>query len=452
MGSVCISGAMTRAMPLIVVGILVAAVQGSAADAPLSLEQAVQSALSQNATLRAARAATDETAERRTAGRSGFFPQVSFSESFLRGDEPVFAFSSLLSAREFAPANFAIDALNHPDPVSFFRATVGVEQLLFDGGRQRAAATSAGLQDDIARASSDETAQAVARGTTHAFGLVLQADAGRAAAEAAVAAAEEDRARTEHRRDAGLASDGDVLALAAHVAALRQRVIQAAGDAAVARAELNQMMGVPVDAAFTLVPPDSQADTVGEAPLPDLLAEADRARPELRRAAASLAMAEADGRQAHSALLPQLVARGAAAWSGMRFGDRASAWILGGELRWHLSLGGGEIAGMRASGAAIARARAEQDAVRAAVQVDVVTAQQRLATARARQEAGRAAVADARESQRIVRDRFDAGLASVTDVLRASTAVLDAEASQVSALVEALDQAAALRQALGRMP
>ena len=67
-GSVCISGAMTRATSLIAVGILVAAVQGSAADAPLSLEQAVQSALSQNATIRAARAATDETAERRTAG------------------------------------------------------------------------------------------------------------------------------------------------------------------------------------------------------------------------------------------------------------------------------------------------------------------------------------------------------------------------------------------------
>ena len=95
---------------------------------------------------------------------------------------------------------------------------------------------------------------------------------------------------------------------------------------------------------------------------------------------------------------------------------------------------------MRASGAAIARAQAEQDAVRAAVHVDVVTALRRLATARARQEAGRAAVAEARESQRIVRDRFDAGLASVTDVLRASTAVLDAEASQVSALVDALDQ------------
>jgi hypothetical protein len=42
-----------------------------------------------------------------------------------------------------------------------------------------------------------------------------------------------------------MATDADVLALLAHVADLQQRVIQSQSDAAVARAELNRLMGSP---------------------------------------------------------------------------------------------------------------------------------------------------------------------------------------------------------------
>jgi outer membrane protein TolC len=92
--------------------------------------------LAQNASLRAARAGVDEATAHATEARSGLFPRLSVTESWQRGDQPVFVFSSLLSARRFAANNFAIDALNHPDATGFFHTTVGVEQLLFDGGRR----------------------------------------------------------------------------------------------------------------------------------------------------------------------------------------------------------------------------------------------------------------------------------------------------------------------------
>ena len=89
---------------------------------------------------------------------------------------------------------------------------------------------------------------------------------------------------------------------------------------------------------------------------------------------------------------------------------------------------------------------------RGAVHVEVVKAFHQLETAQARRTASAAAVEQARESQRIIRDRFDAGLAPVNDVLRASTALLDAEASRVAALVDSTVAAAALRRSLGRTP
>ncbi len=95
--------------------------------------------------------------------------------------------------------------------------------------------------------------------------------------------------------------------------------------------------------------------------------------------------------------------------------------------------------------------RGWRDDARARAEVDVVAALQQVTTARARQTVGAAAVAQARESQRIIRDRFDAGLAPVTDVLRAASAVLDADARRVTALVDLVTGTARLNLALGRV-
>jgi outer membrane protein TolC len=443
-----------RAIRPVAVALLILAPVPTVAQEPLTLERAVQAALTHNASLRAVRAGVDQAAAHADEARSGFFPRISLIESWQRGDQPVFVFSSLLSARRFAAENFAIDALNHPDPIGFFRTGVRVEQLLFDGGRQRSIAGTAALRRTISEASSREAAAGLAVATTQAFGRVVGAEASRRAAEAGVAAAREDLARAERRRDAGMATEADVLALVVHVADLQQRAIQAEGEAATARAELNRLMGTPIDAPVQVVePPDVPRAEVGEHPdVKALLAEAEAARPELERASASEQIAAGARTQARAALVPQVAAQAAFDASGTRFTDRVSSWIVGGELRWTFSTGGAELAGLRATAASAARTRAETDDVRAAVHVEVVGALRRLQAARARYTVGRAAVDQARESQRIIRDRFEAGIAPLNDVLRASTAVLDADANRIAALVDTMVAAATLRRALGRVP
>ncbi len=427
---------------------------GAAGQEPLTLERAVSAALARNASLRASRAGADEAAARVTEAHSGLFPRFSVTESWQRGDQPVFVFSSLLSARQFAATNFAIDALNHPDPIGFFRATVGVEQVLFDGGRQRAAVTAAALRRDIANASTNEAAAAFAVATTQTFARLVTAQAARRAADAALAAVREDLARTERRRDAGMANDADVLSLVVHVADLRQRAIQAAGDAGIAGAELNRLMGDPVEREVVAAEPSTSTleDVAGQRDVTALLAEADAARPELKRAAASARTAEAAQRQARAALIPQVGAQAVFDVSGTRFSDRTSSWIVGGELRWAFSTGGAELASVKAAAAGSARTHADADDIRAAVHVDVVSALRKMESARAREPVVRAAVDQARESQRIVRDRFAAGIAPVNDVLRASASVLEADANRISALADAIVANAMLRRALGHTP
>ena len=105
--------------------------------ATLTLDRALQEAVAQNASLNAARAGVAAEASRVSEAQARWFPQISFAETWQRGDQPVFVFSSLLSSRQFAAANFAIDALNHPDPTGFFRSTISVGQVLYDGGGRR---------------------------------------------------------------------------------------------------------------------------------------------------------------------------------------------------------------------------------------------------------------------------------------------------------------------------
>jgi outer membrane protein TolC len=444
---------MIRFVPLAVVLLLCAVIPVAAQEATLTLDGAVQEALAHNASLRAAQAVSAEADAQVTLDRAGWFPRFTVTESWQRGNEPVFVFSSLLSSREFAAANFAVESLNHPAPISFFQTAVGVEQVMFDGGRQRATVRAATLRHQIADFAVDEAAARLALTVTQTFGRLITAEANARAAAAALDAAREDQHRTEQRRDAGMATDADVLSFVTHAADLQQRVIQAQSDASVARAELNQLMGAPIDRDYrSIEPPMVDVSDAAERPVEDLIAEAERNRPELKRLVAADRLADAGRATARSSLLPQIAAHGLVDISGTQFDDRASAWLVGAAARWTFSLGGAELAQIKAANEAARRVHAEADDVRGRVHVDVITAVSRLEAARAREIVGRAAVDQARESQRIIRDRFEAGMASVGDALRASSAVLDADAQHVSAVVDAMVSRAVLRQAIGRAP
>lgn len=417
----------------------------------LPLEQAVAQAMARNSGLEAARSGAREASAKVDEARSRFFPRVSVSESWQRGNAPVFVFSSLLSARKFAAGNFAIDALNQPDAVGFFHGAIAVEQVLFDGGRTGAGLAAAKGMETVATAGADELALGLATQVAGAYGQVLTAEAARQAADSATKAAQEDVTRAERRRDAGTVTNADVLSLQVHLAAMQQRAIEAAGQAAVARAELNRLRGAPVDAAFTVQEP-APATPAGGRDWSALAAEALANRPELRRGEGGVRLAESGRRQARSAWWPQVAAQAAYQYDGLNFSDRASSWVVGGEARWSFSTGMGERAALRAAAAAEEKARALRDEARGAVQVEVLSAVRRLESAEARERVARATVAQAMESQRIIRDRYEAGMAGVQEVLSASAAVLSAETSRTAAVVDRIVAQAALDRAIGRRP
>lgn len=446
-----ISVVMARRLGLAALSLLTTLLTTSTAWAqqPVTLDEAIAAAMARNPALAAARAQSDGAAADVASARGGWFPRVTLAESVQRGDQPVFAFGALLSARQFTAADFAVARLNSPGATNLFTTRLGLGQLIFDGGRTSAAIAGSQARRDLVLAGADEATAGVIVAVTSTYGQLLRMQAAVLAVDGAVAAATEDLTRAEHRRDAGTVTDADVLAVAVHLSSLRQRRLQLDADRSATAAQLNRLMGTAVDAPIAVV--DVAHPTRVEGELAALFAEAEAARPELRRADAQVRMATAGARQASSIWWPQVAAQAGVEWNGLTAGERARSWVVGAEARWSLSLSGADRARITAAASARTAAERMRDDVRASVHAEVLAAVRQRDTAIARVGLGTETVAQATERARVVRNRYDAGLASMTDVLAAAGALLDAEASRTSATVDVLTTTTELHRALGRL-
>jgi len=431
---------------------LCAALLLTAAPAPaqtsLTLEDAMKRAQGETSEARALATAIDEADARIRRAQSGFWPRVDLTETVQRGNQPIFVFSSLLAQRRFTAANFAISSLNHPDPVTNTRTAVALEQAAFDGGLTRLGVEAARFERVAAVASRDAASQDLAFRAAQAFVRVLQLEATARATGAAVAAAESDRQRARARREVGLVTEADVLGVDVHLADMRQRQIAASGDLTVARMEFAEAVGVPLTAEVVPVRPVSRSASADE---DALVREALTTHPLLRQASVRVQLADNGRRTARAALLPTVGVQAGWEFNGATLGAQQSSWVIGAEVRVNVFRGFGDTARVAEARYAHVRATAERDRVARRVEVDIRGAFAQLAAARARGDAGRAALTQARESQRIVRDRYETGLATVTDVLRAAEATLDAESRATAAEMDVILQTVALDRALGRL-
>jgi outer membrane protein TolC len=442
------AGQLTSARLTLLMAALLAA-QGSAlAQMPLTLEDAMMRAHGETADARALASAIGEADARVRRAQSGFWPRIDVSETVQRGNQPVFVFSSLLSQRRFTAANFAIPALNDPDPLTNTRTAVAVEQPIFDAGLTRLGVQAASLGRELATATRDAARQDLGFRAAQAFVRVLQLEAAVRATDAAVKAAESDGQRARARREVGLVTDADVLAVDVHLADMRQRQISAVGDLEVARMQLAEAVGLPLTTALVPVAPQSRpAPAEGDALVRDALTR----HPELRQADLQVQLADNGRRTARAGWLPSVGAQGGWEFNGATLAAQQSSWVVGAEVRVNVFRGFGDTARMAEARHALIRATAERERVERRIEVAVRGALAQLAAARAREDAGRAALAQARESHRIVRDRYESGLATVTDVLRAAEATLDAESRATHAAMDVILQSVALDRALGRL-
>ena len=414
---------------------------GSASAAPLTLDEAVRRARATHPSAQAAEAAVRAASARVTAAEAGRLPSADVTESWQRGNQPVYAFGSLLAQRRFLAESFALDYLNHPPATNNLRLGVTVEQPLFSPATN-AGVRSARLAGEMAGTMRKAVQVDLRLAVTEAYAGLLAAAAQHRAAGQALEAAVADRERTAHRRDAGRATEADVLQFDVLVARMRARQARAAADETVARARLNALVGEPVEAATEVARPAAVAEAPADGEV--------TARPDVRLARTREALAGADVERARAAFLPQVVAQAGWEANGGSWATRSPSWVVGVMGRVNVFRGGADRAQLAAAKADADARAAERRQTELAARVEVVAARARLEAALAAEVAGRSAVAQAVESRRIVRDRYEQGLAESVALLNAAELVVEAEAADAAAAADVVMARAALDRALGR--
>ena len=431
--------------------VLLLGVPIGAQDAAMSLNDAVRLALDKNKSIEASNAAKKGADTRISEARSGFLPKVNYSESWARSDNPVFVFSSLLTQNQFGEQNFQIGSLNNPNFLNNFQSQLTADQVLYDAGQTKRAVRSAELTKDITSEEGRRTQMDVIGGVIRAYyDSLLSADQLNATTQA-MRSAQADLERAQAIRTAGMSTDADTLSIRVHLASVREQQIRREADVDVARAALNDAIGLPLDTPHTLTTALVPLD-VPEGSLADQQKTAVEQRPEARQMKLATSLAETQTANARSSLLPQVTLHGAFEADRQRFVTRGGDnWLVSIGLRWNLFNGFGDKARIEESKFAQQRSSAEEARTDSAIRLQVHRAYADLHASTQRIEVAQASVAEAEESLRITQNRYEAGFSNVTDLLRTETAVLEARTRHLAAVRDQRVAAAMLELAAGTL-
>ena len=267
----------------------------------------------------------------------------------------------------------------------------------------------------------------------------------------AMRSVEADLERSEARRASGMATDADVLSIRVHLAGVREEQIRRSADLEVARAAMNDAIGLPLDSVHSLTTPLAPLP-VAQRELSGYEKNAIDGRPEARQARLAAEIARVQAADAHSNHLPRVTLHGAFEADRQRFAYRGGEnWLVSIGLRWNLFNGGADKAKTAESEATTRRTAAQQAQAESGIRLQVRQAWANLKAAQQRIASAQASVEEARESLRISQNRFAAGLSTVTDLLRTETALLETQTRYLAAVHDQRIAAAMLEFAAGTL-
>ena len=441
----------TRPARRLAVWLLLAAGQSPVVTAgPLTLQDAIRIALKRDPGVAVARAEAEASAADLESARFSRWPRLVAEAAWHRTDGQVAVFSDKLSAAEFTAADFTLDSLNHPDPLSHGSIGLVLEGPLFTSGRIRHSIEATGeaslASRERLRGASDELVSAV----TQAYDGVLRAEAMLDIARGSLESARGHERVAAGRYDSGAALKSDALRAQVHRMARERNLERQKADLEIARARLRALLGLPQDEDLSLVDADraQSSEPLGE--LKSWVAAVDAGHPEIEAARHASAAAAAEGRAEGAARGPQVsgTARYDHHANGLDGGD--GSYFAGLQIRWNA------FDRVRAPRIEAAQARADAaEASRRSVEEGV-----RLEVEQAWREAGladrnvaiaRQAVEAATEARRITDERYAGGLLPLTDLLDSETELLHARLDEIGARFDALAARVRLERAAGRL-
>ncbi|MFI5180956.1 MAG: TolC family protein [Thermoanaerobaculia bacterium] len=400
----------------------------------ISPAQAVDLALRNNPATRQswfqARAAAANVGSKRAA----YYPYVELDGTYLRQKSAVFNGQTV-----YFQTNYGPNAI--------------LNWLLFDFGGRAATVAEAEAFLAQANAAHDAILNDVILQVLQAYYGYEGAKSLLSAQEASLKQAEENLRAAEERHRAGVATIADVLQ--ARTTASQQRLAYdtVKGQIAVIRGALATALGVPANMPVEAgeLPENLNLDRVTRT-VDDLIAQAEKERPDLAAARSAAHAAERHVASVRSSLWPTLGGTAAGGWTyfgGSAAGSSSDVYSVGLLLRIPVFTGFQTQYDLRQA------QETEKAAVAAAESVEQLVIQQvwssyyNVQTAAQKIRTARDLLASAGESADVTRGRYTAGVGSILDLLTAESALASARAQDVGARAEFLFALAQLAHDVG---
>lgn len=331
-------------------------------------------------------------------------------------------------------------------------ANLALDYLLFDFGGRRARVENARASQRAALSQFADTAQTVALDTVTAYNGLQANLAAATAAAASVAFAHSSFDLADGRQRAGVATPADTLQARTSLAQAELTLAQARGNVRTSQGTLAVTVGLPPTTRLELAPtlPLASADKLGR-DVDQLIAEAERLRPDLAVARANLDAAQASVRAARSDTRPSL---SATAQDNLNYANSVNDQNVGSiGLSVSIPLFNGYDRTYRLTAA---RSEADRNAAlfeqtRQQAGLDVFTQATALDTQIRVLATARDLINSATASADIAQGRFKAGVGTFTDLLNAQSALANARQQLVSADFGVRDAQARLARAVGRI-
>lgn len=409
---------------LVLLGLLL--VPATAMTETVGLEQALREAVDSRPQAMAARQQAEAARAAADEAGSRYLPRATLSENFAWTDEPAGSLFISLNQEDLRLSSSA-DTYNFPPSRKDYETRLTVEQPLYDPdiayGRRRAEKGA-----EAALAGAEWSAEQAAFAAFRAYLEVQRAEGAVAWSESSWREAEEVVRLATERHAAGVGLKADLLQARVQLAEASRHRTTTKNDLILARRGLALAMGREngeIEIAGPLLPEQLAAPNT-----PVLLQRADLQAAALEAEEAGLAW-----RQSRAAYLPRaaLSASYALHDAEVPFGTDAGSWAVRAGLSWEIFDGGRR--GHSSRGAAARKQVAESRRLEAARQVQFLAeeAQLRATEAKENLETARQSVAEAEESQRLLRERYAAGLAELAELLAAQSALDRARLAAVEA-------------------
>ena len=388
----------------------------------LSLKEAFQNALNHNPIILKAIAQKEKAHAHVFKSISAFLPKVNFELGYTRSNNPVKVFSDKLNQADFRTSDFDVDILNNPDYRSAWQARFIMTQPVFNQGREIIGYKTSRLLEEMSRLGLKGAGQDVLFNVEKAYCQALLAKEKVDVLETAFKTALSHERLASKRYEAGLVLKSDVLSARVQKSTIERELFKAKSDYKIAMAALNRAMGLGQDKMWELSPLDNEKKDPDA--LSVLIEKAKRFRPELLLVKDKEEISSYMHKQALFQFLPSFNLH------GIYQTDRENLAYFGGDswtfmatLSMNLFNGFGDKANLDEASAEVRRAQAEFKEALQGIELEVRKAYYDFLTAKKQLKVARESVSQARESQKILKNRYQNGLALMVELLAADTNV-----------------------------